>query len=61
MHSGFGRLLLHRGEVVAALPLYGAHLDIYTLLVFSASIQFHRRNQGTYKKVAKLFFFFFWL
>lgn len=55
------RLLLHEGGVVASLSLYGAHFDMYNLLVFSASIQFHKRNQGIYNKEEKFCFVLFFI
>lgn len=54
-------LLLREGGVVASLSLYGALFDTYKLLVFSASIQFHKRNQGIYDKEEKFCFVLFFI
>lgn len=34
------------------------HFDIYKLLEYAASVQFHKRNQGIYENVAVLVFRF---
>ena len=54
IHSGPGGASCPGGRVVATVSLYGAPLGIYKLPIFSASIQFHRRNQDMYEKVAQL-------